>query len=96
MDNKYDRQSLEKFILKALQSLGGNASRKAIKDEIIADASNNLTYENVYEPVISQKGNAYRPFNYDFNFSIINLRTCGYIEDYVRNGNISLTELGRQ
>lgn len=95
MTNKYERQSLESVILKALQSLGGNASRKAIKDEIIEDDSNNITYENVYEPVISRKGTAYCPFNYDFNFGFINLRTCGYIQDYSRNSDITLTELGR-
>lgn len=55
MAQQYTRQSVERFILKALQSLGGSASKKAIKEEIVADDSNDITYENVFEPIQSKK-----------------------------------------
>lgn len=95
MEQAYKRMGVEHLIVKALQTLGGSASRKAIKDEIISDESNPITYENVYKSVLSRSGTYYRPFNYDFNFGAINLRTCGYIEDYKRNGDLTLTEKGR-
>lgn len=95
MAQQYTRQSVERFILKALQSLGGSASKKAIKEEIVADDSNDITYENVFEPIQSKKGTAYIPFNLDFNFCLINLHTCGYVEDYGRRGDVTLTEVGR-
>lgn len=95
MAQQYTRQSVERFILKALQSLGGSASKKAIKEEIVADDSNDITYENAFEPIQSKKGTAYIPFNLDFNFCLINLHTCGYVEDYGRRGDVTLTEAGR-
>lgn len=95
MAQQYTRQSVERFILKALQSLGGSASKKAIKEEIVADDSNDITYENAFEPIWSKKGTAYIPFNLDFNFCLINLHTCGYVEDYGRRGDVTLTEVGR-
>lgn len=92
---KYKRQPVGHYILKALQSLGGTASREAIKKEIVADDQIDISYSDVFEPVVSQKGNSYIPFNYDFNFGIVNLHTCGYIHDYSWKGDITLTELGR-
>ena len=89
------RQSVEEFIIKALQSLGGSASKKAIKEEIVADDSNDISYENAFEPILSRNGTAYIPVNLDFNFGLINLRTCGYVEDYGRRGDVTLTEMGR-
>ena len=47
MAKHYERQSLECFILKALQSLVGCASRNAIKEEIFEDDSNNISYDIV-------------------------------------------------
>ena len=95
MAKQYIRQSVEGFIIKALQCLGGSASKKAIKEEIVADDSNDISYENAFEPILSRNGTAYIPFNLDFNFGLINLRTCGYVEDYGRCGDVTLTEMGR-
>lgn len=95
MAKQYIRQSVEEFIIKALQSLGGSASKKAIKEEIVADDSYDISYENVFEPILSRNGTAYIPFNLDFNFGLINLHTCGYVEDYGRCGDVTLTEMGR-
>lgn len=95
MAEQYVRQSVEGFIIKALQSLGGSASKKTIKEEIVADDSNDISYENAFEPILSRNGTAYIPFNLDFNFGLINLHTCGYVEDYGRRGYVTLTEIGR-
>lgn len=95
MPNQYKRQFVEGYIIKALQSLGGSASRKSIKEEIVADENINISYEDVFEPILSKKGTLYIPFNMDFNFGLINLHTCGYIQDYGRGGDITLTETGR-
>jgi len=95
MANLYVRQNVGGYIIKALQSLGGSASKKAIKEEIVADDSNDISYENAFEPILSKNGTSYIPFNLDFNFGLINLHTCGYIEDYGRRGDVSLTEAGR-
>lgn len=95
MANNYKRQSVEKYIIKALQSLGGSASRKAIKEEIVADESINISYEDVFEPIKSKKGTSYIPFTMDFNFGLVNLHTCDCIQDYGRGGDITLTETGR-
>ena len=95
MAEQYVRQSVEGFIIKALQSLGGSASKKAIKEEIVADDSNDISYENAFEPILSRNGTSYIPFSLDFNFGLINLYTCGYVEDYGRRGDVTLTEIGR-
>ena len=96
MADPYTRRPVGDLILKALQSLGGSASKKAIKEEIVADSANDITYEKAFEPVFSKKtGNPYYPFTLDFDFGIRNLHTCGYIEDYARRKDITLTEKGR-
>lgn len=95
MKNGYKRQSVEKYILKILQNLGGSASRSKIKDEFVSDKDIDISYEDVYEPVKSRKGASYIPFNYDFNFGIKNLFVCGLVENYKRGGDIVLTEAGR-
>lgn len=95
--NNYKRQKVGKYIIKVLQDLGGSASKQKIKDEIIADDSNNISYNNVYLPVKSSKsGNNYIPFNYDFNFGLKELLVLGYIEKYNRTTDIVLTERGRK
>ena len=95
MANLYVRQNVGGYIIKALQSLGGSASKKAVKEEIVADDSNDISYENAFEPIVSRNGTSYIPFSLDFNFGLVNLHTCGYIEDYGRRGDVSLTEVGR-
>ncbi len=92
----YERQKVGKYILKVLQDLGGTASKQKIKDEIVADKSNNISYDNVYIPVTSANGNTYIPFNYDFNFGLKDLFILGYIEKYNRTTDIVLTESGRK
>ena len=44
MSEQYVRRSVEKYILKALQSLGGCATKKAIKEEIVADEENDISH----------------------------------------------------
>ena len=95
MAKQYVRQSLEGYIIKALQSLGGSASKIAIKEEIIADDSNDISYEMAYTPVLSKSGRPYNRFNIDIGFGLINLRICGYIENYDRRGDVTLTQMGR-
>ena len=65
MANTYKRQSVEQYILKVLQNLGGSASRDRIKEAIVSDEEIDITYENVFEPVSSRSGTSYIPFNYD-------------------------------
>lgn len=55
----------------------------------------NISYEDVFEPITSKNGTKYVPFNMDFNFSLVNLLNCGYIQAYERGGDIVLTEKGR-
>ena len=95
MEHMYERQRLGKYILKVLQFLGGKASRDLIKEAIINDDSIDISEEDVFEPVKSRSGTLYIPFNYDFNFGIIELFVCGLIEKYKRGDDISLTEKGR-
>lgn len=93
----YERQRVGRYIIKVLQDLGGSASKQKIKDEIIADNSNNISYDDVYTPVTSSKsGNTYIPFNFDFNFGLKELLVLGYIEKYNRTTDIILTESGRK
>lgn len=99
MAEQYERRLIGRYvasyILKALQSLGGSASKKAIKEEIVADDSNPITYENAFEPITARSGREYYPFDMDISFALVNLHICGYIEDYGRHGDIKLTEMGR-
>lgn len=95
MGERYVRQRVEKYLIKALQALGGSASRKAIKEEIVADDSNDISYEDVFEPIVSKNGTQYIPFTMDFNFGLVNLRTCEFVEEYSRLGDITLSEKGR-
>lgn len=81
--------------MKVLQTLGGSASRQSIKEGIVDDEEIDISYEDVFEPITSQKGTKYIPFNMDFNFSLVNLLNCGYIQAYDRGGDIILTEKGR-
>lgn len=95
MAEGYKRQNVGAPILHALVELGGSADRQKIKEQIVDDSTNNLTYEDVFEPITSKNGNQYIPFNFDFNFGIQELLSLGYIESYSRKGDIVLTEKGR-
>lgn len=93
----YQRQRIGKYIIKILQELGGSASKQKIKEEIVADKTNNITYEDVFIPIKSAKsGNTYIPFNFDFNFGLKELLVLGYIFEYNRTTDIVLTESGRK
>lgn len=93
----YERKRIGKYIIISLQKLGGSASKQKIKEEIVADESNNITYKDVFIPIKSSKsGNEYIPFNFDFNFGLKELLALGYIEKYNRTTDIVLTEAGRK
>ena len=93
----YQRQRVGKYIIKVLQDLGGSASKQKVKEEIVADQTNNFSYEDVFVPIKSTKsGNTYIPFNFDFNFGLKELLHLGYIEKYNRTTDIVLTEIGRK
>ncbi len=93
----YRRQRVGKYIIKVLQDLGGSAPKQKIKEEIVADKSNDICYEDVFISIKSAKsGNTYIPFNFDFNFGLKELFVLGYIEKYNRTTDIVLTESGRK
>lgn len=91
----YKRQPLRRYILDALQTLGGSASRREIKNGIVDDSDNPILYDDVFGEVISSNGNKYHPFDFDFNFGLRELVITGYIEQYKRGQDIVLTEKGR-
>lgn len=94
MSEEYERYSLDiaKYILIALQMLGGSASRQEIKEIFVEDKQFDLTYHKVFEPYTEK---TYSHFLFDFNFGLVALKCCGYIEPYKRNGNIVLTSKGK-
>ncbi len=59
MANQYVRQNVGGIIITALQTLGGTATRDQIKEEIVNDEKNDISYDDVYEPVTSRNGNLY-------------------------------------
>ncbi len=91
---EYERYSLDiaKYILIALQILGGRASKQEIKAKFVEDKQFDLTYHEVFEPYT---GKTYSHFLFDFNFGLIALKCCNYIEPYKRNSNIVLTQKGK-
>ncbi len=91
----YIRRGAQKAIVRALQSVGGTASRDDIKSIIAEDDGSGFTHDDVYGTVISRKGNEYIPFNYDFNFAMRELSVIDYIEKSSRGGKVTLTEQGR-
>lgn len=81
-------------VLKAMQILGGQVTRKEVRREI-RDHSEVISEEMVDEIVKSKKtGAPYHPFEYRFNFAVKHLITTGFIttED---NRNLELSEKGR-
>ncbi len=92
---EYKRRDVQKAIIMALRELGGSASRKQIRRTIAENEYDGLTYEGVYYTKVSQNGNQYSPFMYDFNFGIKNLATVGLIEELKRGQDLVLTDQGR-
>lgn len=81
-------------VLKLMQALGGQVTRKEVKREI-RDHSEVISEEIVDEVIKSKKtGVPYHPFDYRFNFAVKHLITTGFIttED---NHNLELSEKGR-
>lgn len=81
-------------VLKSMQALGGQVTRKEVKREI-RDHSEVISEEIVDEVIKSKKtGVPYHPFDYRFNFAVKHLITTGFIttED---NHNLELSEKGR-
>ena len=95
MGKAYKRQNVGRYVIEALRALGGTASRQAIREQMIDDEGNSLTYEDIFAPVTSKNGRQYVPFLFDFNFSLTELRELGYVEPFSRGGEIVLTEKGR-
>ena len=79
---KRNTENVGRYILKALQTLGGSASRQSIKERIVDDDEMDISYKDVFKPITSRNGTKYIPFNIDFNFSLVNLLNCGYIQAY--------------
>lgn len=92
---KYKRRGAEGAILRALKSLGGSASRDALRDSIAEDSGSGFSYEDVFTKVVSKNGGKYIPFDFDFDFGINNLYATGYVEKPERMKDIVLTEKGR-
>lgn len=66
-------------VLKAMQALGGQVTRKEVKREI-RDHSEAISEEKVDEVKKSKKtGATYHPFDYRFNFAVKHLITTGFI-----------------
>lgn len=81
-------------VLKAMQALGGQVTRKEVKREI-RDHSEAISEEKVDEVKKSKKTCAtYHPFDYRFNFAVKHLITTGFIltDD---NRKLELSEKGR-
>src|SRR5699024_3699774 len=81
-------------VLKSMQALGGQVTRKEVKREI-RDHSEVISEEIVDEVIKSKKtGDIYHPFDYRFNFAVKHLITTGFMttED---NHNLELSEKGR-
>jgi len=84
---------LTKLALKILQDFGGQANRQDIREKIIESDEEIAEYEG--DVKISQKtGNSYRPFDWNFNYALKNLKISEYA-DYSRGSQlVKLTEKG--
>lgn len=81
-------------VLKAMQALGGQVTRKEVKREI-RDHSRVISEEKVDEVKRSKKTDKeYHPFDFRFNFAVKHLITAGFIltDD---NRKLELSEKGR-
>lgn len=91
MTTKEREMYLWKPILKILQEAGGSLRRPEIKSKL-CEVDDDLAY--YYQEIrTSEKGNVYRPFNWDFNFAIKQLSIIGYLE-YFKGSAITLTDKG--
>lgn len=91
----FKRRDARQAILKALQDLGGTASRTKVRQQIANDDLSGFTQEDVFGEKVSRSGNTYAPFMFDFNFSIRELALLKYIDPARRGQDLVLTQLGR-
>lgn len=84
-----------KAVIKALNELGGVESRKEVKRYLYDNSS--LIPEDYIDFTRKSKktGAEYKPFNYEFNFSIKYLSLADFIK-FPKRGEIELTEKGRK
>lgn len=91
-----DRENLiMKAVIKSLLDLGGVANRKEIERDIY-DNSTLIPEDYIdFTRTSKQKGNKYKPFDWQFNFAIKHLLLADYVR-YPRRGEVELTEKGRK
>lgn len=81
-------------IIRCLRSLGGLATRKQVIKEL-KETSETIPEDYIdFEKISERTGNTYKPFNYQFNFSIKHLVYANYLS-IPNRGSIKLTEKGR-
>ena len=81
-------------IIKYLQENGGEASRREIKDALIANDDDIARFSQITKRS-KKTGSEWAPFEYRANFSIKNLAIAGIVEA-PRRGNITLTDKGSE
>ena len=81
-------------IIKYLQENGGEASRREIKDALIANDDDIARFSQITKRS-KKTGSEWAPFEYRANFSIKNLAIAGIV-DAPRRGNITLTDKGSE
>lgn len=91
MSRAQQERALMPILLKTLQDLGGQATRKELKNEL------RITSE-IFEKVIdevrpSKNGGTYHPFDFTFNFSVTNLEMAGFLI-CPKRGEVQLTTKG--
>ena len=83
---------LIKPILKVLQEAGGQLERSEIKERI-ADLDDQIAEYSVLEKKSKKTGNAYKEFNFKFNFAIKDLFFNGLLT-FTDSSPVTLTEKG--
>lgn len=83
---------LIKPILKVLQEAGGQLERSEIKERI-ADLDDQIAEYTEYEKTSKKTGNAYKEFNFKFNFALKDLLFMDLVT-YSDTSPITLTEKG--
>lgn len=83
---------LIKPIMKVLQEAGGQLERSEIKERI-ADLDDQIAEYAEYVKTSKKTGNAYKEFNFKFNFAIKDLYFIGLL-NYTDTSPVTLTEKG--
>ena len=91
---KYEKQDfLLPIIIKALQNLGGKATKQELKEEIRISAADQIPEDVIDEVRISKNGSEWKPFDMTFSFALTNLKFSDFVSSPKR-GEIALTEKG--